>query len=148
MFRLGVINTTSINAYEDFIRNRVQLLKTQRDYRSADYFVFSANVDFSDMTDAVIGRMRIDNYLLSYILSKKGSLIDVTQRVIGIHQGMDGYKEHTRSNKKEEDLNWNFQWAHDIQKMKGALMYADFHLRTSHFLVITSSCNSIFNKVI
>lgn len=133
MFRLGVINTTSINAYEDFIRNRVQLLKTQRDHRSADYFVFSANVDFSDMTDAVIGRMRIDNYLLSYILSQKGSLIDVTQRVIGIHQGMDGYKEHTRSNKKVEDLNWNFQWARDIQKMKGSLMYADFHLRKNHF---------------
>ena len=104
----------------------MQLLKQQRDYRSADYFIFSRNVDFSQMVDAVIGRIRIDNYILSFISQQQGTLVDVTARVIGIHQGLDGYKEHTRSKKNVEDIDWNYKWARDIKSMKGALLYAGY----------------------
>ena len=61
VFRLGIINTTSITSYENYLLNHMQYLKQQRDYRSADYFIFSENVDYSKMESAVVGRMRIDN---------------------------------------------------------------------------------------
>ena len=124
----------------------MQILKEQRDYRSADYFIFSRNVDVSQMADAVIGRMRIDNYLLSYIRSQ-GSLVDVTARVIGIHQGLDGYKEHTRSGKQQADLDWNFQWARDIQQMKGALKYADVKLRRVLDGLVTSGDSLLYKDL-
>ena len=129
IFRLGNINTTSIEAYEDYLRNKMQYLKGQRDYRSADYFIFSAAVNCNNMEDAVIGRIRIDNYLLSYIFQEGGTLIDATRRVISLHQGLDGYKEHTRSGKLQSDLDWNVQWARDIKKIKGSLSYANIQLR-------------------
>ena len=122
----------------------MQILKDQRDYRSADYFIFSRNVDVSQMEDAVIGRMRIDNYLMSYIRSQ-GTLVDATNRVIGIHQGLDGYKEHTRSGKQQSDLDWNFQWANDIQKMKGALKYADVKLCRCCWSLV-NSCYTVLVK--
>ena len=112
-----------MESFENHIVNQVQLLKNQRDYRSADYFIFSAAVTYDAMDPVVVGRMRIDNYLLSYIFKMKGSLVDVTNRVVGIHQGLDGYKEHTR---KKSDTDWNFQWTESIKKIKGALMYADY----------------------
>lgn len=123
---MGVIDTSSVTAYEDYIANHVQLLKQQRDYRSADYFIFSAAVTFEKMDPVVVGRYRIDNYLISYIFKVGGSLVDCTNRVIGIHQGLDGYKEHTRSGKKLSDLEWNRKWTGSIQKIKGAMMYADY----------------------
>ena len=126
IFRLGTINTTSIPAYEDYLRNRVQLLKQQRDYRSADYFIFSAAVTYKRMKPAVIGRMRIDNYLMSFIHREKGSLVDVTGRVLGIHQGLDGYKQHTRTGKQKSDLEWNYQFGKNIAKRKGSLMFSDY----------------------
>ena len=78
VFRLGIINTTSITSYENYLLNHMQYLKQQRDYRSADYFIFSENVDYSKMESAVVGRMRIDNYMMSYIFQQNGSLVDVT----------------------------------------------------------------------
>ena len=126
IFRLGTVDTTSVAAYEDYLRNHVQLLKQQRDYRSADYFIFSAAVTYEQMKPVVIGRIRIDNYLLSFIHKEKGSLVDVTGRVLGIHQGLDGYKQHTRTGKKKSDLDWNYQWAENIKRMKGSLMFAHY----------------------
>ncbi|OAO17167.1 hypothetical protein AV274_1106 [Blastocystis sp. ATCC 50177/Nand II] len=126
VFRLGIINTTSITSYENYLLNHMQYLKQQRDYRSADYFIFSENVDYSKMESAVVGRMRIDNYMMSYIFQQNGSLVDVTWRVIGIHQGLEGYKQHTRSGKRKSDLEWNYQWLADIQKAKGSLQFADY----------------------
>ena len=92
-----------MESFENHIVNQVQLLKNQRDYRSADYFIFSAAVTYDAMDPVVVGRMRIDNYLLSYIFKMKGSLVDVTNRVVGIHQGLDGYKEHTKGKRKKSD---------------------------------------------
>ncbi len=115
-----------MESFENHIVNQVQLLKNQRDYRSADYFIFSAAVTYDAMDPVVVGRMRIDNYLLSYIFKMKGSLVDVTNRVVGIHQGLDGYKEHTKGKRKKSDTDWNFQWTESIKKIKGALMYADY----------------------
>lgn len=126
VFRLGIINTTSITSYENYLLNHMQYLKQQRDYRSADYFIFSENVDYSKMESAVVGRMRIDNYMMSYIFQQNGSLVDATWRVIGIHQGLEGYKQHTRSGKRKSDLEWNYQWLADIQKAKGSLQFADY----------------------
>ena len=120
------MNTTSIESFENHIINQVQFLKNQRDYRSADYFIFSAAVTYDMMDPVVVGRMRVDNYLLSYIFRQKGSLVDVTNRVVGIHQGLDGYKEHTKWKKVKSDFEWNYQWTDSIQKIKGALMYANY----------------------
>lgn len=73
-------------------------MKPLRHQHSADYFIFSKYFNFSDMDDAVIGRIKIDNYLLSipherpesdedkkYMIGtmedrykSKGHLIDVT----------------------------------------------------------------------
>ena len=116
----------TVDEYYLDMRNFFRYLKQQRDYRSADYFIFSENVDYSKMESAVVGRMRIDNYMMSYIFQQNGSLVDVTWRVIGIHQGLEGYKQHTRSGKKKSDLEWNYQWLADIQKAKGSLQFADY----------------------
>ena len=129
VFRLGLINVTSIASYEDYLLNHMQYLKQMRDYRSADYFIFSDNVDFSKMESAVVGRMRIDNYMMSYIFQQNGSLVDASWRVIGIHQGLEGYKQHTRSGKRKSDLEWNYQWLADIQRAKGSLQFADYRFR-------------------
>ena len=110
----------------------MQYLKQQRDYRSADYFIFSNNVDFSKMEPAVVGRMRIDNYMMSYIFQQNGSLIDTSWRVIGIHQGLEGYKQHTRSGKKKSDLEWNYKWLSDIKTAKGSLQFADYRFGSWH----------------
>lgn len=43
-----------------------------------DYFVFPNSFDFSLMKDAVIGRRKIDNYLMKQMASNRGYLIDST----------------------------------------------------------------------
>ena len=48
------------------------------------------------MKDAVIGRMKIDNYLLSLMYETGGTLIDATYRVTAVHLGLDGYMEKRR----------------------------------------------------
>ena len=107
----------------------MQEFKQQRDYRSADYFIFSEAVSYEQMDPVVFGRYRIDNYLISYIFTVGGSLVDCTGRIVGIHQGLDGYKEHTRSGKKLSDLEWNRRWTTSIHRIKGAMMYADYKFR-------------------
>lgn len=52
--------------------------------------------------------------------------MDVTGRVLGIHQGLDGYKQHTRTGKQKSDLEWNYQFGKNIAKMKGSLMFSDY----------------------
>ena len=107
VFRLGLINVTSIASYEDYLLNHMQYLKQMRDYRSADYFIFSEDVDFTRMEDAVV---------------------DASYRVIGIHQGLEGYKQHTRFGKKS-DFEWNMKWAESIQRSKGSLQYSSYRFR-------------------
>ena len=128
VFRMGLINVTSIASYEDYLLNHMQYLKQMRDYRSADYFIFSEDVDFTRMEDAVVGRIRIDNYMMSFIHQQRGSLVDASYRVIGIHQGLEGYKQHTRFGKKS-DFEWNMKWAESIQRSKGSLQYSSYRFR-------------------
>lgn len=45
-----------------------------------DYFIFPDLFDFSVMKDAVIGRAKIDNYLLSLMNEYHGYLIDTTEK--------------------------------------------------------------------
>ena len=135
IFRLGTIDTSSVQSFENHIRNHVQEFKQQRDYRSADYFIFSEAVSYEQMDAVVFGRYRIDNYLISYIFKEGGSLVDCTGRIVGIHQGLDGYKEHTRSGKKLSDLEWNRRWTGSIHKIKGAMMYADYKFSRFGWLV-------------
>ncbi len=77
------------------------------------------------MKDAVIGRMKIDNYLLSLMYETGGTLIDATYRVTAVHLGLDGYMEKRRYKKqKQNDMMWNRAYIPSMYIVKGSLQYA------------------------
>lgn len=45
-----------------------------------DYFVFPRSFPFERMKDVVIGRVKIDNYLMALMHEMRGYLIDSTYR--------------------------------------------------------------------
>ena len=80
---------------------------------------------FGEMTDAVVGRLKIDNYLLSLMYWKKGTLVDATHRVLAVHLGLEGYLEKRMWKKqKKEDQNWNCEYVPHMYVVKGSLIYA------------------------
>ena len=109
--------------YESYLTNLVPSLGAIRDYRSADYFIFSDAVSFEAMDPVVIARFLIDNYMMGYILNQRGVLVDITERVLGIHQGPEGYFTRTRS-KQDADVNWNAKWIDEKKIVKGNLQMA------------------------
>ena len=127
---------SSVKRYESYLINLVPSLGQIRDYRSADYFIFSNAVSFKDMDPVVIARFLIDNYMMGYILNQHGVLVDITERVLGIHQGPEGYFSRTRS-KQENDVNWNAKWIDEKRIVKGTLQMAKYRFgrkekRASH----------------
>jgi len=54
-------------------------------------------------------------------------LIDQYEVVLGIHLGRDGYKHReVRDRLREEDINWNYQFASNIKKARSSLVYSDY----------------------
>ncbi|CBK24745.2 uncharacterized protein [Blastocystis hominis] len=62
-----------------------------RHIHSADYFVFSSAMDLSKLHNVVVGRSRIDNYLMDVPRRQGGSLIDATLQIPAVHQGLCGF---------------------------------------------------------
>ena len=103
------------------------------------------------MQPAVLGRIKIDNYLLSLPHAnpaydettqfvKSGGLIDTTNfgggeerrlgLVLGIHLGRDGYVHRVkREHLKDGDVNWNVPFLPNLFKSRVSLVYADYRFR-------------------
>ena len=98
------------------------------------------------MEDAVIGRERIDNYLMSLVTLHKGYLIDSTFRsillycdliiVTAVHLGSKCYldKQH-KTNQMRDDILWNHQFSKSIHGMKGSLYYSKWKPKSSRRIV-------------
>ena len=73
----------------------------------------------------MIGRAKVDNYLISMMGRQKGYLIDSTHRVPALHLGLEGYLDKQRSKRLTiEDIFWNRAYCPYIHPVKGTLAYA------------------------
>ena len=112
------------------------------------------------MADAVIGRFKIDNYLLSlphlhpdylkqYPKELKGGLLDATvaclsrwtdwEIVRGIHLGEGGYQQRARSyHISAADFNWNLKYIPIVDEIGASLVFADYSFRTLVCSLLTS----------
>ena len=98
------------------------------------------------MEDAVIGRERIDNYLMSLVTLHQGYLIDTTFRSIllccilnivpAVHLGGQSYLDKQRKTKQtKDDIVWNHQFSKSIHGMKGSLHYSQWKPKSSRKIV-------------
>lgn len=82
------------------------------------------------MENAVIGRRKIDSYVLYYTYMKRIPMIDISSGslsiekespvVFGIHQGRDTYNNHIK-NHKSNDYYYNSQYYDDRNQKKASL---------------------------
>lgn len=87
------------------------------------------------MDRAVIGRRKIDSYVLYFTYINKIPLIDVSSScivllvassvVIGIHQGRDTYKNHI--NNKSNDYYYNSRFYNDRNQKKATVQNCRFY---------------------
>ena len=105
-------------------------LSTLRHIHSADYFVFSKFMDLTRLAPVVVGRTRMDNYLLDIPRRQRGSLVDASFQVLGIHQGMCGFLCHTKPKHLPFlDENWNRFFVLSPRLGFGTLVEADYTFR-------------------
>lgn len=113
------IQFNSTSAYKEFFDKSVREANDKRRPSStADLIIFSKEFSrYPLRKDIVIGRPRVDNYLMSYTVQNKGQLVFCRYSGISflvilmclvrvLHQGWATYKERTYSRRKN-DTNWN-----------------------------------------
>lgn len=110
-------NTTNI--YEEFFDKSVREANDRkRPSYTSDLIIFSKEfVRYPLRDDIVIGRPRVDNYLMSYTVQNHGQLVFgryagnrfvhcMSALVRTLHQGWTTYKERVY-NREKNDINWN-----------------------------------------
>ncbi|KAK8794116.1 hypothetical protein WA171_003242 [Blastocystis sp. BT1] len=137
---------TDLVAYTKYLRNLSRQVKALRHGHSADYFIFSRYFNFSDYKPVVIGRKKVDNYLLwiphqspvttedlKYTRNRwktKGHLIDTSYAVRGIHLGYDNYlSREIRDRLGASDKYWNLKYFTNIDGHHASLMYSHYTFR-------------------
>lgn len=99
-----------------------------------DVFFFSRKYPVEKMQSAVVGRRKIDSYIMYYTILKKIPLIDLgksgsvgkERRVVtNLHQGRDTYNHHS-SHRITDDFYYNGQFYDDRNQKKATLTACDF----------------------
>ena len=94
------------------------------------------------MDNAVIGRRKIDSYVMYFAFIKKIPTIDISKArilrvgmlivVVGIHQGRDTYNSHAK-NHKTNDYYFNSQFYDDRNQRKASPRNCYYHFGTLSF---------------
>lgn len=110
------------------------------------------------MENAVIGRRKIDSYVLYYSYMKRIPMIDISSGsssidiespiVLGIHQGRDTYNNHIK-NHKSNDYYYNSQFYDDRNQKKASLSNCLYRAGTisKPFIYSLDSEKCLFTKV-
>ncbi|KAK8795966.1 hypothetical protein WA171_003931 [Blastocystis sp. BT1] len=109
-----------------------------RNRNSADIFIFSKAYPIDKMANAVIGRRKIDSYVLFFTISNKITLIDLTKAVRMLHQGRDTYNHHY-GKKRGHDYYFNSQFYDDKYQRSATLSCASFRFINSPSGVVLKS---------
>lgn len=115
-------------------------MNLERVIDSQDLFIFSSSFPIQRMAKAVIGRRKIDSYVLYFVYLKKYPIIDISRGsiyiqinrliniVLGIHQGRDTYNQHIK-NHKSKDFYYNSDFYNDRNQKMASLSNCLYRFR-------------------
>ena len=119
------LNFTSVESF-DMSLKRLRKRHGLRNPNSADLFVFSREFPVTRMAEAVIGRRKIDSYVMFFSTIRRIPLIDCSAGVLAVHQGRDTYNDHSRA--RDNDYYYNSQFYSDAMQRLANLARASFRI--------------------
>ena len=87
-----------------------------------DLFLYTNDLLFDTLPDAVIGRIAIDNIIVAHAKKERALVVDITDTGHHIHQGLD---RNLDINRLEEDKEYNMYYFSQYKRFRAVLNHAD-----------------------
>ena len=98
----------SFSSLDDYVNSFFTLKGRYRAKYAIDLFIFNGGFPFEEFQDIVVGRYRVDNYIMVYAHKKPIPLVDLSG-IISFHQGMED-SGLLRDKISQNDFFYNFRF--------------------------------------